>query len=179
MRLTFVEGASPDKWLRVWRERHRQHPIDAVVVSDTVQFAALDAGEADLAIVRVVDTTDAVAAARARGYAIELYRERSVVVVPRDHVYAEADSLSVADLDELERTPVQATVADTLAVTAAGVGVEVLPMSVARVHHRKDLVPIELSDGPEWPVLLVWRDDSELIQDFVGITRGRGANSSR
>lgn len=179
MKLTFVDGASPDKWLRVWRDRHRADPIDAAPVDEANQFAALDAGEADLAIVRVRDDAEAIRAARARGFAIELYRERSVVVVPRDHVYAEAESLSVTDLDELERTPEQATVADTLAVTAAGVGVVVVPMSVARVHHRKDLVPIELSDGSEWPVLLVWRDDSDLIQDFVGITRGRGANSSR
>lgn len=179
MRLTFVEGASPDKWLRVWRDRHRHDPIEAVPVAENDQFAALDAGDADLAIVRVDDSADSTTAARARGFALELYRERSVVVVPRDHVYADATELSLADVDECDLTPAQATVAETLAVTAAGVGVVVLPMSVARVYHRKDLVPIELSDGAEWPVLLVWRDDSELIQDFVGITRGRGANSSR
>lgn len=179
MRLSFVEGASPDKWLRVWRERHPHEPMTVEPVAEAQQWMALDSDLADLAIVRISDEPAALADARRRGFAVELYRERSVVVLPRDHPYADAASLTVADIAECEQTPAQALVADTLAVTAAGVGVVVLPLSVARVHHRKDLVPVELSDGPEWPVLLVWRDDSALVQDFVGITRGRGAHSSR
>ncbi|MGV1034416.1 MAG: LysR family transcriptional regulator substrate-binding protein [Microbacteriaceae bacterium] len=179
MRLSFVEGASPDKWLRVWRERHPHDPMTVEPVAEAEQWSALDAGLAELAIVRVSDDPAALAEARRRGFAVELYRERSVVVFPHDHPYADAASLTVADIAEFERTPEQKLVADTLAVTAAGVGLVVLPLSVARVHHRKDLVPVELSDGPEWPVLLVWREDSALIQDFVGITRGRGAQSSR
>ncbi|MFM6974430.1 MAG: LysR substrate-binding domain-containing protein, partial [Agromyces sp.] len=84
-----------------------------------------------------------------------------------------------ADAQKLDPTPAQATVEDTLALCAAGVGAVTLPLSVARLFHRRDLSVIPLSDGPEWPVALVWRVDSERIQDFVGITRGRGAHSSR
>ena len=179
MKLSFVEGASPDKWLRVWRERHPGIPLEAVQVSERDQLIALDAGAVDVAIVRGEDGAEARAALTEERFAVELYRERTVVVLPRDHPYADASELSIADIAEFERTPAQGTVTDTLAITAAGVGVCVLPMSVARIHHRKDLVPIPLSDGPEWPVYLTWRNDSELIQDFVGITRGRGARSSR
>ncbi|MFM6975012.1 MAG: LysR family transcriptional regulator substrate-binding protein [Agromyces sp.] len=179
MRLTFVEGASPDKWLRVWRERHPSEPIDAHPVTEQEQWHALDSGDAELAIVRIDASPESLAKAKARGFAVELYRERSVLVVPRDHPFADLPEISSADAAELERTRPQATIADTLAVTAAGVGVLDLPMSVARLLHRKDLVSIPLSDGPEWPLLLVWTVDSDLIQDFVGITRGRGAHSSR
>lgn len=178
MRLTYVEGASPDKWLRVWRERHPDDPMLASRVAEGEQFVALDAGEAELAIVRVANDAD-VLEAKSRGFAVELYRERSVVVLPREHPFADAESLAREDVAEFERTPVQSAIEDTLALTAAGVGVVVAPMSIARLFHRRDLVPVELSDGPEWPVLLVWRVDSDAVQDFVGITRGRGSRSSR
>lgn len=179
MRLSYIAGASPDKWLRVWRERHPETPLRAEPSAESDQWVALDAGEAELAIVRVPAEPAALEQAKARGYAIELYRERSVVVLPREHPFADAAELGLDDIAEFDRTPEQPTAEETLALTAAGVGVCVLPMSVARLFHRKDLVPVPLSDGPEWPVLLVWRDDSALIQDFVGITRGRGARSSR
>lgn len=178
MRLTYVAGASPDKWLRVWNERHPRDRMLAERVNEREQWTALRAGDTDLAIVRVPND-EAIAQARELGFAIELYRERSVLVLPREHAWSDEVELSLADIAELERTAPQASVEDTLAVTAAGVGVCVLPMSVARLYHRRDLVAVPLSDGPEWPVLLAWNIDSELAQDFVGITRGRGAHSSR
>lgn len=179
MRLTYVAGASPDKWLRVWRKRHPKTPLSAERVDEAAQWAALDAGEAELAIVRLPDGSEVATQARSRGFAIELYRERSVAVLPRDHAYADAEQLALDDIAEFERTPEQPSIADTLALTAAGVGVCVLPLSLARLFHRKDLAVVSLSDGAEWPVFLAWATDGPLPQDFVGITRGRGARSSR
>lgn len=179
MRLSYVSGASPDKWAKVWNLRHPEQPLRMWQLAEREQWAALDANEAELAIVRLPDEPNALSEARARGYAIELYRERSVVALPREHPFADEAQLRLADIAELTLAPEQPELADTLALVAAGVGVAVLPMSEARLHHRRDLVPIPLSDGAEWPVLLAWRADSELVQDFVGITRGRSPRSSR
>ena len=67
------------------------------------------------------------------------------------------------------------------AVVAAGTGVVVLPMSVARLHARKDVVHRVVTDLPTTTVALVWRmeRDDELTQEFVGVVRGRTARSSR
>jgi hypothetical protein len=61
------------------------------------------------------------------------------------------------------------------------VGIVIVPMSVARLHHRKDVVHRRVSDVPESQVGLAWRRDldDELVETFVGVVRGRSANSSR
>ena len=54
-------------------------------------------------------------------------------------------------------------------------------MSVARLHHRKDVVAVRVLGLPETEVGLAWlvaRDD-ERTQEFVGVVRGRTARSSR
>ena len=64
---------------------------------------------------------------------------------------------------------------------AAGTGVVVLPMSVARLHHRKDVVHRPVRGLPPTTIALVWlveRDD-EHTQAFVGVVRGRTPRSSR
>ncbi len=70
---------------------------------------------------------------------------------------------------------------EAVEVAAAGTGVVVLPMSVARLHHRKDVVARPVRDLEPTTVALVWlmdRDD-ELTQAFVGVVRGRTPRSSR
>ena len=176
--LSVVEGVQPDKWLRVWRQRHREAPVELHWLDTAGQWSALDAGTARVALVRLPEP-GAREAASARGFAVELYRERSVVVLPREHPYADEIELSLADIAEFARTPEGESLADTLAVTASGVGVLVLPASLARMHSRKDLVSLPLRDGVEWPVFAAWVHDDELVQDFVGVLRGRGADSSR
>ena len=64
---------------------------------------------------------------------------------------------------------------------AAGTGIVLVPMSVARLFHRKDVVAREVTDLPPTTVALVWlreRDD-ERTQAFVGVVKGRTANSTR
>ena len=51
---------------------------------------------------------------------------------------------------------------EAVEVAAAGTGVVVLPMSVARLHHRKDVRQVRVTDLPETEVALAWlveRDD--------------------
>jgi len=73
------------------------------------------------------------------------------------------------------------TAADAVAWAATGAGVTVLPMSLARLHHRKDVTQRVLDDGPLAPVGLAWRSDrtTDLVDEMVGIVRGRTVNSSR
>lgn len=73
------------------------------------------------------------------------------------------------------------TASDAVALVAAGVGVVVLPMSVARLHHRKDVVHVPYAGGPTSGISLVWpvADAHPLAEELVGIVRGRSVNSSR
>jgi hypothetical protein len=62
-----------------------------------------------------------------------------------------------------------------------GTGLLVVPQSLARLHHRKDLTYRPLTDAPESQVALIWPEDdpSELVEQFIGIVRGRTVNSTR
>ena len=69
---------------------------------------------------------------------------------------------------------------EAIEAVAAGTGIVLVPMSVARLFHRKDVVRREVSDLPGTTIALVWpreRDDDR-AQAFVGVVRGRTANSS-
>jgi DNA-binding transcriptional LysR family regulator len=70
---------------------------------------------------------------------------------------------------------------DAVATVAAGTGIVLLPQSVARLHHRKDVVQRFVADLPGTTIGLVWRvdDEDERVQAFIGIVRGRTARSSR
>lgn len=155
-------------------------------------FDVLRGGGADAGFVRLpVDRTDL--------SAIPLYTETTVVVVPKDHVVAAVDAVSAEDLaDDIvlhplddtldwERPPGRpanerpATTADAVELVAAGVGLLVVPQSLARLHHRKDLTYRPVTDAPESRVALSWPQDAttDLVEDFIGIVRGRTVNSSR
>jgi len=64
---------------------------------------------------------------------------------------------------------------------AAGTGVVIVPMSVARLYHRKDVVQREITDLPPTTIALVWlrAHDDDRTQAFVGVVKGRTANTSR
>ena len=70
---------------------------------------------------------------------------------------------------------------DAVGLAANGAGVVVLPMSVSRLHHRKDVVHRPVSGPEPTTVALLWlrEADSDVHQDFVGVVRGRRPSSSR
>lgn len=191
-RLAFAPGVTPAKWVGVWRDRFPDIPLELIPVDVLDRGATLRRGAVDAGLLRLPIEPDGMSV-------IPLYTEVPVVVVPRDHVVAAFDEVSVADLadetflhplDELLEWPVQpgipardrpATTGAAIELVAAGVGVAVVPMSVARLHHRKDLVYRLLSDGPVSRIGFVWVEDrqSDLVEEFIGIVRGRTANSSR
>ncbi|MER7663315.1 LysR family transcriptional regulator substrate-binding protein [Streptomyces sp. NPDC096193] len=191
-RLAYVPGVTPTKWVRIWNERLPGVPLTLVAVSPAEAFEVLRDGGADAGLVRLpVDGADL--------SAIPLYTETTVVVVPKDHVVAAVDEVSSEDLaDEIVLRPLDdtldweqppgrpayerpATTADAAELVAAGVGLLVVPQSLARLHHRKDLTYRPVSGTPESRIALSWPEDrtTDLVEDFIGIVRGRTVNSSR
>lgn len=202
-RLAYVPGATPGKWASVWHERLPDVRLDLVQLESDAVLRALETGEVDAAIGRLPVDKEVFSA-------IPLYEETSVVCFSRDHLLAaleEEETVSVADIagdpvwvpaddvlfaahpvpgvvpvdpdgNPLDQVP---TTADAVATVAANVGVAVLPMSLARLHRRKDVVYRPLVDGPTAPVGLIWPDDrtTDLVEELVGIVRGRTVNSSR
>jgi len=174
--VAFVPGVTPGKWERIWRER-RPGILDLVPLTQSAATAGLRDGSAHMALLRDTAADDA-------WHAIPLYRERPVVVAPRDSLVAAFDELDLTDLADENVLPVdllEGSGADAVELVAANVGVAILPQSVARAHARKDVVARPLRDAPDTDVSLVWPRENahELCDVFIGIVRGRTANSSR
>ncbi|MFI1508333.1 LysR substrate-binding domain-containing protein [Streptomyces sp. NPDC020597] len=191
-RLAYVPGATPAKWVRIWEERLPDVPLTLLQVAAAEASGALRSGVADAALVRLpVDRTVL--------SAIPLYTETTVVVVPRDHVITAAEEITLDDLaDEVvlhplddvlgwERPPGEAaferpaTTEDAIELVAANIGVLVVPQSLARLHHRRDLTYRTVVDAPGSQVALSWPEEAttDLVEDFIGIVRGRTVNSTR
>ncbi|MDF0532133.1 LysR substrate-binding domain-containing protein [Tsukamurella sp. 8F] len=192
-RLAYVPGVTPAKWVRIWSERRPDVPLELVACAAAEATSMLSDRRADAAVLRLpVGPGDA-------GYlhTVTLYAEATVAVVPKDHVITAADEITAADLaDEQVVTPRDDTLAwpvgepvshrpdstpDALELVAAGVGLVVVPQSLARMYHRRDLTYRPVKDAPSSTVALAWprQTESELVDEFVGIVRGRTANSSR
>ncbi len=192
-RLGYVPGVTPAKWVRTWQERMPAVPLELIGVPAADAEGLLRAGDADAALLRLpVDPTDL--------HAIPLYTETTVLVMPKEHYLAAADEVSGADgvdeaivlhpLDDTlgwEHPPGQralerpATTKDAVELVAAGVGLLVVPQSLARLHHRKDLTYRPFPDAPESRVALSWPagETTDHMEQFIGIVRGRTANSTR
>jgi DNA-binding transcriptional LysR family regulator len=191
-RLGYVPGVTPAKWARTWTERLPRIPLDLIQVPAAEAVTLVRSQRADAALLRLpIDRTGL--------HAIPLYVETTVVVVPKDHVVTAVEEVTADDLaDELmlhplddvldwERPPGRvvderpATTADAVALVAMGTGLLVVPQSLARLHHRRDLTYRPLVDAPQSQVALSWPEDetTELMEHFIGIVRGRTVNTSR
>ena len=52
-RVAVVAGVTPDKWVRRWRDRLSDEPLEVVLVEDTDQTAVLRDGRAQMSFVRL------------------------------------------------------------------------------------------------------------------------------
>ena len=188
----FVPGVTPAKWARTWAERHPEVPLQLHAVTAADAADALRAGTVDVALLRPPADTSALAV-------IPLYEEATVVVVPTDHLLTAADAVTVADLDgepmlhplddvvawavapgvHVDHRP--ETTADAIELVASGIGALIVPQSLARLHHRKDLTYRPIADAPTCPVALAVPAGQQpaLVEEFIGIVRGRKPSSSR
>jgi DNA-binding transcriptional LysR family regulator len=200
-RVGFAAGVTPDKWARAWADRMPRRPLLLEPLGERDGVALLRSGELAMCFVRLpVDAAGL--------HVIPLYDEEPVVVVSREHPVAVFDEVDVADLSEEHllqdpddvpawrdlatevrdgtRHPVPAmTLAQAVETVAAGTGIVVLPLSLARLHHRKDLAHVPVTGVAPSSVGLAWLrpgDQGEVddrIDTFVGVVRGRTANTSR
>jgi DNA-binding transcriptional LysR family regulator len=70
---------------------------------------------------------------------------------------------------------------ESVELAAANVGVAIMPQSLARLYARRDVVARPVTDHATTRIGLVWPEDGAhpLIDEFIGIVRGRTVNSSR
>lgn len=170
-RVAIVPGVNPGKWTKAWSERQRI-PIEVAPIEVEAQRTVLVDGEADVAFVRLPIDRDGLSV-------IRLYEEIPFVVAPLEHPLSVFDTVTLADLeDEDVRTE---PIADAIDLVVAGVGVLLVPQSIARMHTRRDLVMRPVTDAPVTEIALAWPADRTTpdVEEFVGIVRGRTAASSR
>ncbi|PQM53409.1 LysR family transcriptional regulator [Mycolicibacter virginiensis] len=190
--LGYVPGGTPAKWARVWEQRHPDVPLLLRTVAAADAAAAVRAGTVDVALLRPSADTSGLAV-------IPLYEETTVAVVPKDHVFNAVDQITSMDLDgeplllplddvvgwaDAPGKPIDhrpETTKDAIELVAAGLGVLIVPQSLARLYHRKDLAYLPISDAPTCPVSLAFAEGPQtaLVEEFVGIVRGRKPGSSR
>jgi DNA-binding transcriptional LysR family regulator len=194
----FAAGVTPTKWTRTWADRRPDVPLEVFRTGPADQVRVLHDGRADVSLVRLPIDEMGLSV-------IALYREIPVVVAAKDHPIADADSVSVADLadDHLLQDPDDVPewrdiatevrtgsrrpltgmrdLDDAMEQVAAGVGILILPHSLARLHGRKDVISRPVEDVAETEVALAWlaSHTTEEVEEFVGIVRGRTAASSR
>jgi DNA-binding transcriptional LysR family regulator len=196
-RIEFVPGVTPDKWLRVWARRMPDSPLEANPVDDQDAVRHLRDGTASMALLRLPVDKDGL-------HVIPLYEEVPVVVVSKEHVVAAFDEVGIADLsgEVLLQDPAEVpewgqvatpearqrsssmptmTTRQAVSVVATGSGIVIVPLSVARLHHRKDVVHLPVTGVAPTRVGLAWRvdDDDPRLEEFIGIVRGRTERSSR
>jgi hypothetical protein len=167
-RLGFVTGATPDRWAGTWRERQRE-PIELVPLTDGIRTGALD-----VALVRLPVDREGL-------HLIPLYEELPVAVMSIDSELTLLDDVTTDDLSDEHQDWTGLTTREAVETVAAGTGVLVVPMSVARLHHRKDVTYRTVTDLPTTRVGLAWlvENDDPRVQTFIGIVRGRTERSSR
>ncbi|RBO96676.1 LysR family transcriptional regulator [Nocardia puris] len=176
LRVGFVPGVTVSKWERIWADRFAETPLETVPIAAADQLTALREGLVDMCFVRLPIERDGIDA-------IPLYRELPVVVVPKEHeisLFTEVRAADLADERMQDASDVdQAAV--ILEMVAAGVGLAIVPHSIARLHARRDLVYRTVTDHPDTEIALAWPADrtTDLVEEFVGVVRGRSARSSR
>ncbi|MBA0045343.1 LysR family transcriptional regulator substrate-binding protein [Mycobacteroides sp. LB1] len=190
--LGYVPGGTPAKWAQIWAERHPEVPLQLRAVAAADAAAAVWAGTVDMALLRLPADMSGLAV-------IALYAETTVAVVPTDHVLSAFDAITAADLEgepmlfplddvlawagapgnPVDHRP--ETTEEAIELVAAGIGVLIVPQSLARLYHRKDLTYRPITDAPTCPVALAFPEGAPppLVEEFIGIVRGRKPGSSR
>jgi DNA-binding transcriptional LysR family regulator len=175
--LAFVAGVTLTKWTRLWDERRADVPLAFVATTEQSQAAVLLDGSADVGFVRLP-----LSAEEERDLSvIRLYSEVVVAMLPEDDPLADEDSVVLADLEGMTLHDNQGSLKDAVDLVAAGVGALVVPHALARQFNRKDIVLRDVIDAEETWIAVAWLAEKETadIEEFVGIVRGRSANSSR
>ena len=189
LRVGYVPGVQPDKWLTRWRERNPDVPVTARRLGNPQSALATSADCDGVDVIFLREPDDAPRSAPPGLLRVPLYTETMAVLAEKNHELGAFDSVSAADLegerwlepvDPITASPDEVSAAVDL--VAAGVGLLVLPLPYARALSRRDVVARPIEGVPATRMGIAWspsRENDELIDEFVGIVRGRTAGSSR
>lgn len=206
-RLLVPPGVTVEKWSRRWSERMPQVELRLVPSEAATQDEALREGLAEAGLVRLPvdrDVFDAIplyteqtVVVVPRGHVVTAADSVTVadltgetILVPVDDVLAlapveaeiEAGKAPAragwAEFTSLERPDTTAAAVERV---AAGDGLLIVPQSLARLYHRKDVTYRMVAEAPQSTVALAWMRDryDELVETMIGIVRGRTVNSTR
>lgn len=179
LKISYVPGVTPGKWIARWTDR-RGRALQAVQVDEAQALEDLRNRSADLVFLRIPE----------EGYnrpadlhAIPLYREQPVVAAAKDHPVSAFDEVEAADLsgeNVMDAGELGGTAA-ALDVVASGAGLLIVPMPVARIHSRRDVLTRPVLGVAATRIAVAWLQTTEDpdVEEFIGIVRGRTANSSR
>ena len=199
--IAFVAGVTPTKWTRIWGQRRPETPLTVFRTEMPEQVAVLRDLRATVSLVRLPIDESGLSV-------IALYNEIPVVVLPKGHdldVTGATEPVPMGDLadEHLLQDPndvpawrdLASEIADgsrralppmrdmdeVMEQVAAGVGIVVVPHSIARLYGRKDVVSRPVDGVPDTQIALAWPTDAttDLVEEFIGIVRGRSSASSR
>lgn len=203
LRIALVPGVTPDKWARVWAERYPRNALEFVQVAEIEQHLVLGGHGGTAAEAVIARLPLAPEANLDQLSLILLYQEEPVVVVAKNHVLAMAESVTPAEildevllLDPSDRAAWAGALAGcrlietrsrpddfaaAVELVAAGSGVVVVPQSIARANRRRDVVHRPVIGLTPTDIALVWitEQKSALLEEFIGVVRGRTARSTR
>lgn len=182
MKLAYVTGAAPGKWVQRFNDRTDHPRLEATESRDPL--AELLEHSVDCALVRLPESR-----LNDEFHRVVLYDEAPGVCVPKESELTLLDELGPADIEgeiinyqppssgEVDVT----AVVNAVGVVAANVGVVLAPRPLLRALSAKATANREFRGDWATSMALVWwlDEDRDEIQDFVGITKGRTANSSR
>ncbi|ANF33160.1 LysR family transcriptional regulator [Leifsonia xyli] len=169
--LAFPLGVTVGKWTRTFEQRFPD--VELVVRPSDDPLGMLAAGDADMVFARDATADD-------ERHLIPLYAEDVVVVMHHEHLLTLEEHLFLEELADEPRVTGEPSEAFMRSV-AAGDGIALLPASVAKALRRKDVVALRVEDAPTSSIGLTWPREGQhpLVDDFIGIVRGRTAHSSR
>ncbi|MGW9415294.1 LysR family transcriptional regulator substrate-binding protein [Arthrobacter cupressi] len=176
MRFAYVPGVMPGKWIRRWEERMPDVPLHSFMSDGAAQLSVLRDGSADLSFVRLPVDQEGL-------HVIPLYEEQPAVVAPKGHEITVFEDVDLADLSEENFLDIAEMGGPEMAlqVVASGAGLVIMPMPMARHFNVKDTVVRRLHGAEGTRIALAWPTDAtdDVIEEFIGVVRGRTANSSR
>ncbi|MCQ9343296.1 LysR family transcriptional regulator [Corynebacterium sp. 153RC1] len=185
LHLSFVTGTEPGKWFERYRDR-TTYGLETTPSDDPLAQLLDPSDPTNLALVRLPDER----ALSDTLHLVRLYEESPGVALPKEHTLTLFEPVPVAELagehaNYLFPSAAPGDIAalrDALGVVAANVGYATGPRPLLKVLSGKQIEHRELA-GADFAtqIALVWHktDDGEMIQDFVGIAKGRTLASSR
>ncbi|MEU0514708.1 LysR family substrate-binding domain-containing protein, partial [Amycolatopsis sp. NPDC006125] len=166
--LGFAPGLTVSPAVRAFAQAHPGVEVELLHLNWFEQAEAMRDGRADVGYLR--QPFD-----RAGLKTLRVGSEPKVVCLPAAHPLAARRRVRHADLDGEHVIDAQtrriSTIEEKLELVAAGLGITMIPRSVARYYSRPDVVHRTISDAEEFEICLAVADGHRRphLEDFVAI----------